>query len=163
MSRTLIFAAASAAVLISVPAFAVETPTEFVTKARQGDLMEVQMAQMVLRTSKNPDVRAFAQRMVDDHTRSGKELDAVARQAGIKAPQALDDDHRNKIDDMAKKGDDLDKAYVDFMSGDHDDDVSEYADFAVHGQEPHLKAFAIKTLPTLEVHRNLVDGIKQKM
>ena len=163
MFRTLIFAAACTGCLVAAPAFAVEKPIDFVNKARQGDLMEVQMAQMVLQKSKNPDVRAFAQRMVDDHTKSGKELDVVARQAGITPPKALDDDHRKTIDDIANKGDGLDKGYIDFMSGDHSDDVSQYADFAVHGQEPHLRAFATKTLPTLEEHKDMVDRIKAKL
>jgi len=162
MIRTLV-AAATLTVFIAAPAFAVEKPIDFVNKAKQGDMMEVQMAKVVLKKSRNPDVRAFAEKMLQDHTKSGKDLDTVARQAGIRAPKALDKDHRKKVTDMAKKGDSLDKDYVDFMSGDHGDDVAEYTDFSVNGQEPHLKAFAVKTLPTLEQHKDMIDHIKAKM
>src|SRR5580704_8106786 len=40
----------------------------FVGKAMQGGLAEVQLGQLTLQKSNNPQVKEFAQRMIDDHT-----------------------------------------------------------------------------------------------
>jgi len=149
--------------VLAPPALAVESPMDFVTKAGQGDMMEVQLAKVALQKSHNPEVRGFASQMVKDHTKSGAELRSVAHAAHIRAPLKLDKDHRDKIADFAHKGDSFDKDYIDFMSSDHSDDVAEYDDFGKNGQEPHLRAFAQKTLPVLMHHKDMVDAIKAKM
>jgi len=165
MKFTTVFAIAGGLFALSAtaPAWAIEKPIDFVTKAGQGDMMEVQLGKLALRKSKNPEVRKFAQRMVSDHTKSGAQLKLVAHEAHIRAPLKLDKDHRDKIDDFAKKGDSFDRDYINFMADDHSDDVAEYDDFAKNGEEPHLKTFAGKTLPTLIQHKDMVDGIKKTM
>lgn len=161
--RTLAATISAFTLVVATPALAVEKPMDFVTKAGQGDLMEVQLAKVALKKSRNAQVRLFAEQMIKDHTKSGNELRNVANEAHIRAPSKLDKDHRDKIDDFAKKGDSFDKDYIDFMASDHSDDVAEYDDFAKNGEEPHLKAFAQKTLPVLMHHKDMVDSIKAKM
>lgn len=154
---------AVAAALAGGPAFATDKPVDFVTKAAQGDMLEVKLAQLALKKSKNAEVRGFATRMITDHSKSEKELKVVAGKSHIRLPLKLDDDHRDKLNDFAKKGDSFDKDYIGFMADDHKDDVALYDDFAKNGQEPKLKEFAGKTLPVLVKHKDLVDGIKAKM
>ncbi len=154
---------ALAAVFAAGSALAVEKPVNFVTKAAQGDMFEVKLGQLALRKSHNPEVRGFASRMITDHSKSEKELKVVAGRSRIRLPLRLDKDHTDKLNDFAKKGDSFDKDYISFMADDHKDDVAMYDDFAKNGEEPKLKEFAGKTLPTLVKHKDLVDGLKSKM
>jgi putative membrane protein len=51
----------------------------------------------------------------------------------------------------------FDRAYMNAMLSDHRDDVSEFKREASAGQDPDIKAFASKALPTLEAHLQLAQ------
>ena len=44
----------------------------FMMKAAQGGMAEVKMGQLAAEKASNPDVKAFGQKMVDDHTKAAK-------------------------------------------------------------------------------------------
>ena len=58
----------------------------FVMKAAQGGLAEVQLGQLAAQKASNPDVKAFGQKMVDDHTKANDQLKQVAAQDNIAIP-----------------------------------------------------------------------------
>src|ERR1700733_4099324 len=51
----------------------------FAIIAAQGGMAEVQMGKMAADKATDPDVKAFGQRMVGDHTKANDQLKAVAR------------------------------------------------------------------------------------
>ena len=72
-------------------------------------------------SSASPDVKKFAQMMVDDHTAAGAKLSGVATHNGIDAPAGPDDAHRDLREKLsARQGLDFDKDYMDAMVGDHE-------------------------------------------
>lgn len=98
--------------------------------------------------------------MVRDHSKANEELKALAQKKNWVLPDALDDDHNNKINDMKKKqGAEFDKDYMKDMVDDHEKDVDKFKRFAENGQDPDLKAFAAKTLPVLLMHQDSAKNI----
>lgn len=136
-----------------------DTPQDFVTKAGIANMFEIEEAQVAVKAAKNPDVKAFAQKMITDHTKAGTEFKAVvAKISGVTAPTALDDAHQSKLDDLKKKtGDDFDQDYVSDQKDAHNEAVSLFKNYADNGTDPDLKAFAAKTLPTLQAHKDMID------
>jgi len=63
----------------------------------------------------------------------------------------------------AKSGADFDKAYVSNMIDDHKEDIKEFEDAAKNVKDPDLKAFAVKTLPTLKMHLDAIQKIHDSM
>src|SRR5437764_338100 len=63
---------------------------KFIMEAAHGGMMEVRMGRMAADKASNADVKAFGQRMVDDHSRANSELMALASQKGITLPGASD-------------------------------------------------------------------------
>lgn len=59
---------------------------EFAMKAAEGGRLEVMHAQMALQKSSNDEVKRYAQRMIDDHTKANQELMSVASGKGIMLP-----------------------------------------------------------------------------
>jgi putative membrane protein len=57
----------------------------FVKKTTVSNLFEIQSSQLALQKSQNEQVKKFAQMMVDDHTKAGKELKSTLSTAHIDA------------------------------------------------------------------------------
>lgn len=137
---------------------------EFFTKAAQGGIYEVKAAQLVASKTQNQEVKAFAQRMITDHTKANDELKALAAKKGVTLPTDVSDGQREDYDELAKlTGADLDKEYVSMMVADHNDDVDEFSEQATDANDADLKAFAAKTLPTLQSHQAQIKEIKSRM
>ena len=58
----------------------------FATKAAAAGTAEIADAQLALKNSSRQDVKNFAQRMVDDHTKAADQLKSIATSKGIALP-----------------------------------------------------------------------------
>lgn len=56
-------------------------------------------------------------------------------------------------------GAELDREYAKFMVSDHRKDVSEFEKESTRGTDADLKAFATKTLPTLQEHLRMAEAL----
>jgi putative membrane protein len=91
--------------------------------------------------------------MVTDHSKANDELKQLATTKGLTLPATLSAEHQKTADELAKKkGKDFDKAYMNDMVKDHEKDVAEFQKQSTSAQDPDLKAWATKTLPTLQDH-----------
>ena len=125
----------------------------FITKAAQGGMAEVALGKLAQTNASSDKVKQFGKRMVDDHTTAGYELSTIASKKGVTMPSGLDAKDQALKDKLSKlNGSDFDKAYMQDMVKDHRADVAEFKKEANSGQDADVKAFAAKTLPTLEDH-----------
>jgi len=70
-----------------------KTPTtaaEFVKHAGQDGMAEVAIAKMALAKGADADVKQFAQKMIDDHSKANEELKSLATSKGIAVPTDVD-------------------------------------------------------------------------
>ena len=75
-------------------------------------------------------------------------------------PTAIDDKHRQDVTKLsAMSGADFDRAYAKMMLKDHEKDVSEFEKQSTKGTDPDVKAFASKTLPTLQEHLTMARAL----
>ncbi|MGI4750252.1 MAG: DUF4142 domain-containing protein [Janthinobacterium lividum] len=137
---------------------------DFSVKAANGGMAEVQIAQLAQQKATSADVKAFAAKMITDHTKANDKLMALAKQKNITLPAALGNDEQKVLDDLSKKtGKDFDKAYVKNMVDDHEKDVKLFSDEAKDAKDADLKSFAGTTLPTLKEHLMMIKAIDKKM
>lgn len=126
---------------------------EFVSKAGMGGLAEVQMGNLALQKASNANVKAFAQRMVTDHSKANEELQQLASTKGLALPTELAGEHKDAYDHLATmSGADFDKAYMTHMVEDHEKDVAEFDKASTSANDADVKGWAGKTLPTLKEH-----------
>ena len=131
---------------------------DFVNKAAQGGLAEVQLGQMVAQKAQNQAVKDFAQRMVDDHSKANDQLKQLASQKGINLPTDVDPSDKQFQDQLSSaSGAKFDKMYMDHMVQDHQKDVSEFQSETTKASDPDVKNFAQQTLPTLQEHLQLAQ------
>lgn len=133
----------------------------FASKAAQGNLAEVSMGQLAAAKGLKADVKTFGQSMVRDHTMANSDLMTAAKPAGIRLPSAPTAEQEQMKDSLAKlDGSAFDQRYAEMMVKDHEEDIALFRDEANHGKDPNIRAFATKTLPTLETHLEMAKKLK---
>ena len=136
----------------------------FLTKAAQGGLAEVELGNLAQQKAKSEEVKDFGNRMVTDHSQANNELKQLVDQKGITVPSSLAmKDKQTKKTLSTKSGANFDKAYMRDMVNDHEKDVAEFRKEAENGKDPDVKAFAQKTLPTLEQHLSQAKEVAAKV
>jgi putative membrane protein len=60
---------------------------QFVKQACKSGKMEIHMGKMGVQQAQNSQVKQFAQRLVDDHTKAGEELKQLATRKGVTLPE----------------------------------------------------------------------------
>ncbi len=137
---------------------------DFVMKAAQGGMAEVQLGQTAQSKATDPDVQAFARKMVDDHSKANDELKQLATTKGLALPADLDAVHKKVVDEISgKSGKGFDKAYMSAMVNDHEKTVKLLQKESKSAQDADLKSWASKTLPTVEEHLNMATTTKKKL
>jgi putative membrane protein len=137
---------------------------DFMKEAAVGGMAEVEMGKLAVTKAASPDVKKFGQMMVDDHTKANNDLKALATKKGVTVPTDLDSSHKANMDDLREQvGADFDKAYVEEMVDDHEEDVAKFEDEAKNASDPDIRAFAQKTLPVLQKHLDAIKSIQAKM
>jgi len=132
----------------------------FIMDAAMGGMMEVELGRVAAQQGASDAVKQFGQRMVDDHSKANSELMSLASSKGITLPAELDAKHREHVTKMSgMSGADFDREYGKMMVSDHRKDVSEFEKQSTRGTDPDLKAFATKTLPTLQEHLKLAEAL----
>jgi putative membrane protein len=156
--RIILPALAIAIAFFAAPAPAADKAQTFVDKAAVGSMFEVESSQLALRTSKDPDVKKFADMMVSDYGAANAELEALAKEQGLTVPGELDKEHAAKLKSLQQTGPGFDAPYVKAQIEGHEQTVKMFEQYAESGDNEALQNFAVKTLPTLRTH---LDSIEQ--
>jgi putative membrane protein len=155
---------AAGATLLAASALA-QTPatSEFVNKAAQSDMLEIQASQFVAPNA-DADTKPFADRMIRDHTETSNELKQLVQSGKLRTefPSTLDAEHQKKLDDLKKlSGRELDRQYDRMQLQAHQEAVDLFNRYAQGGDNNDLKAWAAKTLPHLREHLTMAQKLDQ--
>jgi len=128
-------------------------------KAAVGGMAEVELGKLAQQKASNAQVKQFGAHMAEDHSKANSELQQIASSKGLALPTDLDATHKGKMAKMEKlSGAQFDRAYMSEMVADHKKDVAEFRKQSTSGKDSDLKAFAAKTLPTLEDHLKMAQA-----
>ena len=140
------------------------TDAAFIKEAAQGGMAEVELGRLGVERAESPDVKQFAQRMVEDHSKANDELKPIASKKGVTIPKTLDPKHTATKDKLAKlSGHDFDRAYMREMTSDHNHDVSAFQKQLAKTRDPELKSWIEKTLTTVKEHQQLAQETASKV
>jgi putative membrane protein len=136
----------------------------FVLAAGRGGLAEVELGKLAVERAASPEVKAFGQKMVDDHSQADDRLRQVAAAKGLSLPSALDRQARGDRDRLAKlSGGEFDRAYIAMMVKDHTEDVAAFNHAANTGVDVEVRNFAAATLPVVKEHLSMARDLQAKV
>ena len=120
----------------------------------QANINEIAAARIALNKAKSSDVKAFAQKMVDDHGAALTKVQTVAEQKGVTLPTEPDAMHKAMAANLEKQsGDAFDKMYMENAgTKDHQMVLSKLQSDAKMIKDPDVKALADAHTPVVEQH-----------
>lgn len=155
-------AAPAASVATRTGAKLVHADVAFMKQAAQNGHAEIEGSRLAVEKATNTQVKGFAQQMVDDHTKAAAELSALAASKDLKLPDSPSVMQKAKLKLLSSsKGDKFDRRYADDIGVKaHEDTVALFQKAATQAKDPDVKAFASKTLPTLQHHLEMAREMK---
>lgn len=128
-------------------------PAAFLIHVYQAGLAEIDLSQLALQKASGSDVRDFAQRMIDDHTRANNQIAGLAQQKSVALPATVSPDHQAAAAELSRfSGVDFDKAYMDINTIDHAKTTRLLRKQARDGQDPDVRSLARSNLAVVEGH-----------
>lgn len=128
----------------------------FMQNAAMGNRAEIELSDIAVHQSESEPVRRFARMMIDDHTAMGNEAQQLARAQNISLPTQPDTLHRTAAERLTTmRGPDFDREYLRLMVDDHLSTVSKFQHASTSAQDPKVRDFASRWLPSLRQHLDM--------
>ncbi len=141
-----------------------EDDSKFLVFAADAGMTEVEAAKLAKVKPISAKAKEFADMMIKDHTAAGDEVKSLASKKMVTLPAAVGNDHQKALTDLGDKKDpDFEKAYINMMVDDHQKVVDKFKDAADKCKDTDVRAFAAKTLPTLQGHLDHAKALKAAM
>jgi len=138
------------------------TTTYYIPQATIGDMYEIEAGGIAAARAKDPEVRAFARKMVEDHGKSLKQLTAFTTNnpANRATAQNLDPRRRAMVENLqAASDDEFEHVYLGQQAAAHDEAFNLHKSFASQGAYPELQEMAARNAETIEQHRNMLKAL----
>ena len=132
----------------------VPTPEEFAQSVAQSDGYELAAAQCALAQSRNPQVRAFAERMITDHEQTARALRDAAKAAGLETPHPHvgGDQARLLTTLQSLRGQEFDREYGRQQMLAHTSALAMVRGYAERGSDANLRRLAVSAAPIIVRH-----------
>lgn len=136
----------------------------FMNAAAPGGMAEVALGRLAVKQGASTGVQQFGEKMIADHSKAGEKLQRLATDKRVTLPSELMPEHKQTMEKLSKlSGADFDRAYVGAMVTAHVSDVAAFKNVAKNATDADVKAFAARTLPTLEMHLQMINALAGKM
>ena len=136
----------------------------FMRLAMEADMAEIQLSQLAQQKSSSDQVKQFAQRMVDDHTKLDAQMKPMAMQAGVDAPTDVSARHKAELAKLqALSGDKFDEEYVKAMVNDHREADQAFTSEETTAKSQDLKSAVTQAQPIIADHLRMAQDLEKSM
>ncbi|HEY8536614.1 MAG TPA: DUF4142 domain-containing protein [Vicinamibacterales bacterium] len=153
---------------------------QFVQQAASGNLAEIELGQLAATRAQNNEVRQFAQRMVQEHTKALDQLRSAVSEASITVPTELSSEHQQTRERLSElQGDEFDREYIDVMVDEHEKmadmlearrnsagmqpGAASEANAQLGGGLAPVNTWASQALPIVQEHLELARQIQRRL
>ncbi len=125
----------------------------FLTQAAQGSAAEIEWAELALDRSRDPQVRQYAQRMIQDHQAVTQDLRRTADMVDVSVPSSLSASQAmvsETLDDLDGRA--FDTQYVGQVLASHARQLELFEHASLHAENPQVRSFAAQHIGDLQSH-----------
>lgn len=139
------------------------TAATYASMAASADNYELESSKAVLGVATNPDVRNFAQMMINDHGQTSAQLMAAAKAANVGATNLLPNEATMLKNLRAIDKSKMERLYVDQQVMAHEKALALHQGYAAQGDNPGLRAVAASAVPVIQRHLDEIRRIQAAM
>jgi putative membrane protein len=137
---------------------------KFLAMAAQSDQNEIALSKLAEEKATNPDVKAFAEKMVTEHTEMTESMKPFAESWGLTPPSGLDASHQKDFDKLnGLSGAAFDKEYMSDMVSDHAKALRAFTTEVKDTKDAKFQAAVIKGKSIVAAHKNMAYDLKNKL
>jgi putative membrane protein len=153
-------ALAAVAAFIATPALA-RSDAAFMKQAAENGHAEIEASKLAQKKAKRPDVKTFADTMIADHTKVGDELKQLAASKKVELPAGPSLKQKAELKMIDAGADDKfgDRYAKSFGVKAHEETIKLFQEAANGATDAEVKAFAQKTLPSLQHHLEMAKAL----
>ncbi len=141
-----------------------ERDADWVADVVEANYGEIKFATLAKQRSSNAEVKAIADMLVQQHTKTLNELKTLAQNKSITIPVEEDDEARRKTERFADEaGKDFDKKWTKEMIDRHEESINKFERRLDNTEDAELKTFINNTLPTLRTHLDRLEACQEKL
>jgi putative membrane protein len=135
----------------------------FLDAAVKANMQERLLGRLALERTQNPQVKEYAQMMIDDHNHALKDLVHLMQQKGMNQPSTLPEAHSEALDQFkGLTGSAFDKKFVDLTIQEHEKAIDMFKHEATAAQDNDVRKYASDMLPMLEKHMQKAMQLQQE-
>lgn len=133
----------------------------FVSESMQGNMAEIQMAQLAQQKSQSADVKQLAQKLESEHTQMNQKwFEPEAKALSVSEPKGPSKKDKKQMEKLqALSGDQFDKAYITATLKDHQDDLKKYQAESGATQDPNVKQIAQMGTKVVSQHLQIAEQV----
>ena len=136
------------------------TMADFIKEAANSDMLQIAAATFAQEKG-NPEEKKFAEQMMTDHSKTSSDLKSLV-DSGADIPTALDSSSQKKLDKLRDtRRQAFASEYDPMQVSAHKEAVSLFERYSKSGDNPTLKDWAGKTLPTLQHHLDMAEAMNK--
>lgn len=137
---------------------------EFLVRAMQDSLAEIELCVLALKKSSTAALRLFAQTMIDEHSKLGKEIEQLAEKRNLGLQLEPGDERQAAIEEISKlSGHAFDRRFIEQNLKDHENDLKVFKHYATEKKDHDIKALAELGQKMLTKHLTMVKELHQKI
>jgi putative membrane protein len=138
---------------------------DFIKQVAEDSHAEVEASRLALEKGFSMEVKNFAQQMATAHGQTGQELAMLAANKGVKISEKPSLLQQGKLKLLsARDGQNFDLQYAEGMGVEaHQEAVRMFQKAMGESQDPDVKAFISKTLPTLQHHLAMAQQLNSSV
>ena len=140
-----------------------EKDAEFLVKAAEINLEEIQLGQLAQQKSKRADIKELGKMMEVQHSQCYIDLTALAHKESITIPTAPNNNVENDFKKLSNKsGADFDTTYCNMMVNGHKKAIAMFEKESGESNNEDIKQWVAATLPNLGIHLDHAIACQKK-
>jgi len=141
-----------------------QTTASFLHHAAEGQQSEIDLGQLAVQKAGNEQVKQFAARMIEDHTKARQEVQQLASKGGIPLPSQLGGSHKELAKQLSKlSGKEFDRAYITAMLREHGNEMKALEQHALVEKNLEVRQWAAGAVPVVKEHLTMANTIASSL
>jgi putative membrane protein len=136
---------------------------QFITQAEKDNIKERDLGRVVVEKSGNKDVKAYAQMLIDDHTKALDDIVSLMKSKGMNQPAGLPEVQHEALARLnGISGPTFDREFIQVMIADHKKAVSNFEHEQTAADDAAVRDYAGRILPVVQKHLQKAEDLQSR-